>query len=497
MMQNLLVFTLFLTEIISTVSGSALTTIIPCPACPARLAPPAITVTAQYQPVSTCTTSVSCRTNTFSLCSPSAACSTTANSTCSTAVPCSTSLWVSTIIPCVSSNKANQSCTITATDQLVTISQETETSTSTSYYTTTYLSTSYLTAATQKPHTFAKDRRYNGPELKGVNWTPKSSTVSIVKTIPKFNLVPIVRDFIVRFSQIGPMAIPGYGGSGICTTCGSSSDGSVEQSQPVVIRTCIKGVCSSVKQVWVSHIVTITVPHTQSYVREVHVSSNGLQTLTVAPQITATTYISSPTTIAFAGTSQVVSENGVHTVTMAPESYTTVVVHNAPTTINLPSGIHTISTNGAHILKLLEAIFFTYVVHNAPFTAYFPATINIYQSIGHYTITLAHGVYITTIINNAPGTVTISTTVTTTVTTTTTATSTASPVTTPTTPTTTTGPSPISTPIQLNGKVWSYNSCASPSAGSEFSLVLSSGSMTPTLCLSTCTSYNYGGIHGK
>ena len=159
-----------------TALAGSLTTITPCVGCPSSVSQPPITVSAQYQTVSTC--------------APTSACA--RGGLCQTSYPYETFAYVSTVIPC-----AGGSATITKTDQPVTVSR----------YRTTV--TSFSTPA---------GRRHAKP-------TPVYSTIG--------------QDYVLPYNKVGPLAIPGYGGSGLCTDCGEDASGA--RRQPVAVTECTAG----------------------------------------------------------------------------------------------------------------------------------------------------------------------------------------------------------------------------------------------------------------
>ncbi|KAL2357379.1 hypothetical protein BJ546DRAFT_835955, partial [Cryomyces antarcticus] len=177
----------------------------PCPSAPSSIRPRPITITEQYQPVSTCIPTSRCR-----------------NGNCTTDYPFSTYDWISTVIPCFNSNRnASGSCTITRTDQPVTVSHMR--ATLTSYVTT---STAVVSARDNLP------RQPYGGFIKERDTQPYRNVTTPVLDIVETN-------DIVRFSDIGPLAIPGYAGSGLCRSC--DTDGKGAQSQHVKVEQCRNG----------------------------------------------------------------------------------------------------------------------------------------------------------------------------------------------------------------------------------------------------------------
>ncbi|KAK4944308.1 hypothetical protein LTR10_016194 [Elasticomyces elasticus] len=151
------------------VLSTAITTITPCPANPTLAAP--ITVTEQYETVSTCGVSVSC--NKWK--------------SCTTTYPFTTSVFVSTTIPCSWDGTSAESTIVTKTDQVVTGS-----------VTATTLST------VSAVETFAW----------GAKWGWNSESTSYTTQYETR-----VKEWDAAYETMGPIAVPGWGGSGLCTDC--------------------------------------------------------------------------------------------------------------------------------------------------------------------------------------------------------------------------------------------------------------------------------------
>lgn len=145
------------------VAADALCTITPCANCPPEHSPPPITVTSQYQPVSTC--------------KPTSFC---IKGHCETQYPWETYQYVSTVIPVWKGTQAEQ-CTVTQTEQLVTVSEWRTTS------------TEWVTPTPKWPH--------EAP--------PAPTPVYHTKA----------REYCGQYSKLGPLAIPGWGGSELCESC--------------------------------------------------------------------------------------------------------------------------------------------------------------------------------------------------------------------------------------------------------------------------------------
>merc|ERR1712169_88100 len=97
--------------LITTTAADVLATFTPCPECPQSIMPAPITITAQYQPVSTCTPTTTC-----SAVEMSSASTTYTTSQCQVQPSCTTYDWVSTTIPYLG---GASSTLITGTDQVV------------------------------------------------------------------------------------------------------------------------------------------------------------------------------------------------------------------------------------------------------------------------------------------------------------------------------------------------------------------------------------------
>ncbi|KAB8356519.1 hypothetical protein FH972_024102 [Carpinus fangiana] len=214
--------TSFLLALASASYALDLATIDPCPACPASVAHPAITVTAQYQVVATC--------------APSA---TVFNSTTSTNYPCTASVFVSTVIPTIS-NGEQGNVTVTKTDQKVrffaTSSVETITSVGTSLP---------LVRRRFEPRAF-------GLLANGTNGT----ALPLPQTTQTSYKTHIIED-CAPYHQIGPIAVPGWDGSGLCSTIGPDANGALTQTLDVT--SCLDHSCTTYPETWVESPVTTIV----------------------------------------------------------------------------------------------------------------------------------------------------------------------------------------------------------------------------------------------
>ncbi|KAJ4660205.1 hypothetical protein HRR90_001179, partial [Exophiala dermatitidis] len=139
-----------------------LAAITPCPAAPVSLAPPPVTVTEQYQPVSTCKAQTAC-----------------IKRKCTTKYQYHTYDYVSTVIPCLDGASTT---TVTETQQPVLISRSSE---------------------------IIRNTR---PITKIVHGNATATTAVIDATT-------IVKEWSAPFKDIGPLALPNYEGSGLCKSC--------------------------------------------------------------------------------------------------------------------------------------------------------------------------------------------------------------------------------------------------------------------------------------
>ncbi|KAI1619533.1 hypothetical protein EDD37DRAFT_211878 [Exophiala viscosa] len=160
---------LFLAAAAPGVLSTAITTITPCPANPTLAAP--ITVTEQYETVSTCGVSVSC--NKWK--------------SCTTTYPFTTSVFVSTTIPCSWNGTAASSTIVTTTDQIVTGS---------------VASTTLSTVSAVE--TFGWGAKWG--------WASESTSYTT-------QYETRVKEWDAPYETLGPIAVSGWEGSGLCTDC--------------------------------------------------------------------------------------------------------------------------------------------------------------------------------------------------------------------------------------------------------------------------------------
>lgn len=203
------------------------TTLDVCPGADPTVA--ACTVTAQHQPISTCSpVSTTCSTLSASSTwggwestSPSTSSSLpfttpTPVTTCSTAYSYSTWAWVSTVIPCAWDGKSISSCTVTSTQQVVPCEISVTTSTSSTPTHTDYVTHTYTITPTGTPT--------------GTETTLPLITSTSVSTIIDYSTSyqTISKMWDAPYNMLGPNAIPGYPGNDLYHD-DSSVDGETAQ----------------------------------------------------------------------------------------------------------------------------------------------------------------------------------------------------------------------------------------------------------------------------
>ncbi|KAJ4525396.1 hypothetical protein HRR80_003618 [Exophiala dermatitidis] len=176
--------------------GAHLTTIDPCPSATSlSLAP--ITVSSQYQPVSTC--------------EPTTAC---IKGKCSTIYSVTTYPYVSTAVPCAWNGTTSQITTVTDVKQTLIVSEHLET----------------ITKVTAAP------TLHNG---NWIDWFGKvkpatKATTTLYETVTRRGLAP--------FEAVGPLAIPGWDGSGLCHKCDEKQSNGGGRSQLLDVIECRSGI---------------------------------------------------------------------------------------------------------------------------------------------------------------------------------------------------------------------------------------------------------------
>jgi hypothetical protein len=216
-----------------------LATFTPCPDCPRNIAPTPITITSQYQPVSTCVPTKICT-----------------KKNCHLEPSCSEYDWVSTTVPCLG---GATSTLITKTDQVVELS-----------HVSTVL-TEYAPCATTAPS-------YNGTYP--IYRNSSSCTSTTYQTM--------IVDLSAPFDECGPLALGNWGGSGLCAECVPDVN---TTSQVVHVSKCLDGVCSTFYQTWISSKATAPVAPSECptpVVTSAYVSSNGVHTIPITKTYTPT-----------------------------------------------------------------------------------------------------------------------------------------------------------------------------------------------------------------
>lgn len=182
---------------------AALTTVTPCPSAPSSKAPAPITVTSQYQPISTCEASATCF-----------------KGRCYTQYSYSTWDYVSTVIPCAF-NSPSPVTTVTKTDQSVLVSRASTT------ITNTEITSSVITT-----------KKWRKP-------TTVTSTATSYTTV--------IKEWSAPYKNLGALAIPDYKGCGICQSCTGPKG---EDIQNLDVIECIQKpvgpvICHKLSEVWV------------------------------------------------------------------------------------------------------------------------------------------------------------------------------------------------------------------------------------------------------
>ena len=237
------------------VFGEPLTTIHPCKEA-TSVTWPAITVTSQYQPVSICHATTAC-----------------IKSKCSTIYPFTTYPFVSTIVPCAWNGTTTQRSTVTDVTQPFRVSEHLET--------LTMIATATTAAAIHGRHCVHRPSKQKS----------ETSLVTLYETVTKRAVAP--------FNQCGPLAIPGWEGSGLCDKCDTLEDGARAQLLDVV--ECRSGVdasresywkCAQWYETWISRLApTSTVTASARCSTQGNVPSAGTYTWTfshTAPPVTIT-----------------------------------------------------------------------------------------------------------------------------------------------------------------------------------------------------------------
>ncbi|USW54829.1 hypothetical protein Slin15195_G081480 [Septoria linicola] len=212
--------------------AKTLATVTPCPECGSSIAPAPITITAQYQTVSTCkpstTTVVFPYTKRYT---------TGTTSKIETTPSCSPYAWVSTTIP-VYDNSTKTSTVVTSTAQPVTFNSV--------HYTEAHTTTITLPAP-----------------YYGSNGTHQNATHPKTTTEVSYTTIDVKK--YCKYNSLGPIAIPYYEGSGLCTDCGPDSKSALTQRLTVI--SCSNKHCTTFNETWVSSPKTYSAsgkPHTMT-----------------------------------------------------------------------------------------------------------------------------------------------------------------------------------------------------------------------------------------
>lgn len=208
-----------------------LATVTICPHCGPSIAPQPVTITAQYQTVSTCEPS---KTTIFHTYTKRHEKSTT--SKVKMTPSCSSYAWVSTMIP-VYKNHKRTSSVVTQTNQPVTFSIL--------HYTETH-----TTTLTLPLHHYKGDDTYqNGTHHSRATTTKRSYTTIDVKNYCDYN-------------SIGPIAVHGHKGSGLCIKCGP--DDRRAWTQRLTVVSCSNKHCATFDETWTASSTTYSTSGTTS-----------------------------------------------------------------------------------------------------------------------------------------------------------------------------------------------------------------------------------------
>ncbi|KAF2838868.1 hypothetical protein M501DRAFT_1004704 [Patellaria atrata CBS 101060] len=208
-------------------ASKAYTTYTPCADCPAEYSPTPITVTKQYQPITTC----------------SASSSEISYGVYTTEYPCSTYAYVSTVIPCAGPSGPTYT-TVTDTAAYITVSHYETTATYTSTPTAYPYPTGYTNATTTSAYpTYTKVTTY---------------------------------DYKIPYHKLGKYAIPGYPGSGLDHAAKPKPDGSYHQYVEVV--KCVDDVCEEYVDSWDYTPETKTSTYVVSWSTATYAPTNGVYT---------------------------------------------------------------------------------------------------------------------------------------------------------------------------------------------------------------------------
>lgn len=134
------------------------------------------------------------------------------SSSCSKVASCSTYDWVSTVIPYLAGASTT---TVTETEQIVQLAH------------VSTVHTSYVPCPTTAPI-------YQ-------NATRSACSSAVYQTE--------IVDYSAAYNECGPLAVPGWGGSGLCKKCLVTED---KKDQKVHVNKCLDGKCTKYDETWVS-----------------------------------------------------------------------------------------------------------------------------------------------------------------------------------------------------------------------------------------------------
>lgn len=210
-MRTLCFILALLTVCLSRAVAEVLTILTPCAAASKSVQP--ITVTAQHQLVSTCSPSTGC-----------------IRGKCTAGYKMQTFAWVSTVIPCAWDGTTSSSCTVTKTDQAVTVRRTSALSTS-----------SFMPQRSSAAH-MNVDNRF-------LPLVPSQAAGKVWEAEWKW--------WAARYDRLGPFAMPGYEGSGLCSSaCAKQQDDTFHQKLNVTV--CMKRdfnsspVCGRYSETWIA-----------------------------------------------------------------------------------------------------------------------------------------------------------------------------------------------------------------------------------------------------
>lgn len=328
---------------LTTALAKDLATVTPCPDCPKSIKQALITVTEQYQPVSTCSPVKTCH-----------------KKHCYQTAKCETYDFVSTEVPC---NGGTSTTLITKTDQLLTLAHVSE------------VQTSYAPCATATTAPY-----WNGTAPLYQNATACTST----------SYQTVVVDLVAPYNDCGPLALPPWEGSGLCKKCGDKPE--IQKDQPVHVSKCIDGACSTYQETWVSVKPT---PASSSaavkYSSSAYCSKAGVNTISVTATFTPSAAeggdsgYTAPVTKTFAITTSVAKPQNVVitktitvTYTKKPEptvSHSSSVAAVSTKTFCHSNGVYTIpivttcKPSGPHFTEpVTTTVFYTTTVTDGPKT---------------------------------------------------------------------------------------------------------------------------------